>query len=300
VSLYSRVATVINNTALFFKQNETWALDVGESGIVKPRLVSGSIGCTAPYTIDSADVEVSPAVWRRIAIWQSQEGIMYSDGTSPICISGDLGNLFDSSDGSYLTAATLSTCRGFIDPQRSEYVWVVPGVTEYVFSLIDKKWFEIDRTATTRLRGGLSVYDSYGASYIYGFGTNYVWRLENGYTFDGEDIACSVKFGDMAVDEGSIFKKTTLKSTKLVAVALASATNTIALTHNGDGATASTTLKAISPLNSGKRLIGKIVPNSTGSHIFHTFKLAFNVNATNAGFEPIFFGINYSNDGKDL
>jgi hypothetical protein len=74
----------------------------------------------------------------------------------------------------------------------------------------------------------------------------------------------------------------------------------IGINHYGDGATSPTALKDISTINAGKRLIGKIVPNSVGSYIFHSFKFAFNVNASNAGFEPIFFGVNYSNDGKDI
>lgn len=224
VALYSRVANVINNIALFFKQSETWALDAttnadGTQSIVTPRLISGSIGCVASGTIDSADVELVQGQFKRVAIWQSQAGIMISDGTSPQEISGDIKDLFDPMKVIYVGASTLATCTGFIDPQRNEYHWIIPGDTAYVFDITRKKWYEAPRTTATKLNGGFAVYDQYGVSYPYGYGVNYIWRLDNGYTFDGEDIECSFKFGDMAINEGSIFERTTIKSTKLIAKA---------------------------------------------------------------------------------
>jgi hypothetical protein len=306
VTLYSKVATVINNTALFFKQNETWALDdiaptySGQTPTKGSRLISGSIGCVAPYTIDSADVEVSPANFRRVAIWQSQQGIMVSFGESPIDITGDISDLFDPMRDIYLGASVLATCHGFIDPQKNEYHWIIPGVTTYVFDITRKKWYEAPRTATTRLIGGIVLYDIYGVSYIYGFGANYMWRLDNGYTFDGEDIPCSFRFGDIALDNGSIFARTSIKSTKLIAKSLSTSANDINFYHYGDGATAASTFKAITPTNAGKRIFGEVKPNSAGSNIFHSFKYAFNVNASATGFEPIYVGINYSKDNIDL
>ena len=305
VSLYYKYGSTIASTALFFKETQVWALDgdslVGTtiSSAFKPRLVSATTGLVAPGTLDSGDIELQTGM-KRVAIWQSQNGIVISDGTSPQEISVDIHDLFDSTSTRYIGAAVLPTCKGFIDVEKSEYHWIIPGVTEYVFNLKFKKWHQVSRTTATKLRGGLSVYDTNGISFAYGYKAEYVWLLDSGSTFDTEDIATSFRFGDMAIDEGSIVSRTSIKSTKLIAVALASASNTIGFTHYGDGNATPSTFSPITITNSGKRIVGDVKPNSAGPYVFHSFRYTFNVNASNAGFSPVYVAINYSKDSKDL
>lgn len=78
------------------------------------------------------------------------------------------------------------------------------------------------------------------------------------------------------------------------------AENFVVLVHNGDQKDASTTLRPISLVSpTGKRIVNKIVPNSAGPHVFHSFKFTFTVNVDNPEFSPIYFGINYSSDTSE-
>ena len=79
------------------------------------------------------------------------------------------------------------------------------------------------------------------------------------------------------------------------------ADNLITLYHYGDRSTSYSTFNTIDPIPvPAKRIIGKVMANSAGPYIFHGFRITFNVNDDNHGFEPIYFGVNYSSDSKDI
>ena len=50
----------------------------------------------------------------------------------------------------------------------------------------------------------------------------------------------------------------------------------------------------------GKRIVNKTVPNSAGGNVFHSFRFTYNVNTNNPQFEPVYFGVNYTKDHRDL
>jgi len=306
VSLYYKYGSTVNSTALFFKENEVWALDGSDVSTLKPRLVSGEYGLVSPLTLQAIEAIFADGSTRRVAIWQSQQGIVMSDGTNIQEISGDIRGLFDVNDEDNYLGTAISDAYGFFDPTNNEYHWCLNNSTnkvEYVYSIKYQKWFEVNRSSATKLTGGILLYDSNGIAYTYGFGkTGYVWRLENGSSFDGDDIVSSFRTGDMALGEGSIFNKTTLKSTKMIAKTTGGS-NSVTQKHYADGSSSASTLNSISMSKSGYRLLIDLQTNRSHSAIFHALEYSMTIDKTKTedfSFEPLFLGIAYNIDKLDI
>ena len=161
-------------------------------------------GCPAPLTLKTINLSVEPGagINRALAIWQGANGVYMSDGRAPIPIHGDIKEYFDRQDSRCIAAATIGDSVGFIDPEKQEYhliFWSGEGgaiiLKELVYDIHRNRWFEIDRVGlwgkhtNNDLAHGLTVHDTDGNSYCYGFlDTGFMERLEYGITFDGNDI----------------------------------------------------------------------------------------------------------------
>lgn len=299
-SVYSRFGSTLNSVALLFKDAETWVWLGMTKEDLKIHQLSPSIGCNAPLTIKVVPTfdsgENAGGIGRSIAIWQGAAGIYMSDGASIAKISNDIRDKFDPLHANYVGAAVLPTCTAAYDPVNDEYHWIVPGIGEWVYDLRKTKWFQIDRGTGKYLQCGIEVVDTGGNPYVYGaLSTGYLERLEYGTSFDGTGVAYTLRTGDLALHNGSVWRDTTIRKIKVVQGAKTVTSSTPTLTHFGDSKTSGTTYSTYSATSSGKRLAFTTPPDiRLGPYLFHGLKLTQTTSDETApGFEPFFIGIYY-------
>jgi hypothetical protein len=202
---------------------------------------------------------------------------------------GDIKAYFDPQDSRCIKTSKIGDSVGFVDPTRQEYhLLIASGTsattlnTELVYDIARNKWFEIDRTAD--LQCGVTVHDTDGNSYIYGFlDSGYMERLENGTTFDGTDIIHTVQFGDIAL--GGLAFETRLSALSLLAVAKSTPSN-VTFTHYSDTKSSGVD-KTMSQVNSGYRITMPGFTDKFDADPFHGFKFTITTSAETIGFEPL-------------
>jgi hypothetical protein len=291
--LFSQFGSSLYAIILMFKDTETWIvagqdIDQWESNTF---LLSSAIGCPAPLTLQTVNLHAEPGVGinRALAIWQGANGVYMSDGRAPIPIYGDIKAYFDPQDSRCIKTSKIGDSVGFVDPTRQEYhLLIASGTaattlnTELVYDIARNKWFEIDRTAD--LQCGVTVHDTDGNAYIYGFlDTGYMERLENGTQFDGTDIVHTVQFGDIAL--GGLAFETRLSALSLLAVAKSTPSN-VTFTHYSDTNTSGVD-KTMSQVNSGYRVTMPGFTDKFDADPFHGFKFTITTSAETIGFEPL-------------
>ncbi len=283
--LFSQYGSSLYSLILMFKDNETWIMagqdiDQWENNIF---LLSSSIGCPAPLTLKTINLAAEPGagINRSLAIWQGANGIYMSDGRAPIPIHGDIKELFDPTDSRCITASKIGDSIGWIDPLLQEYHWL-SDVGEWVYDIHRNRWWEAERVVD--LQCGVLVHDTDGNAYNYGFlDTGYMERLENGTTFDGNDIVHTLQFGDMALADLAF--ETRLSKVKLI-VKAKTTTTTVSCTHYANGCTTGATAKTMSPARSGHRIA---MPEFTHrlNGLFHSLKFVSTADTGTIIFEPL-------------
>ncbi len=147
--------------------------------------------------------------------------------------------------------------------------------TELVYDIARNKWFEIDRTSD--LQCGVTVHDTDGNGYAYGFlDTGDMERLEYGTTFDGTTITNTVYTGDIPL--GGLSVESRLSELRLITVAK---TGDVTLTHYSDTCTTGTDF-TMSEARTGYRVAIPKFNDKLDSDPFHSFKLV-----TTGSFEPL-------------
>jgi len=240
--LFSQFGSSLYSLVLMFKDHETWVMagtDIAQWAN-NTFLLSSSIGCPAPQTLKTINLSAEPGAGtnRALAIWQGTHGVYMSDGRAPIPIHGDIKEYFDQTDSRCIKASKIGDSIAFVDPVKQEYHLLFASGssattlnTEMVYDIVRNKWFEIDRTVD--LQCGVTVHDTDGNAYCYGFlDTGYMERLENGTDFDGNDIVHTVETGDFAL--ASLGTETRISSVKLFTVSKTTTSNNITCTHTSD------------------------------------------------------------------
>jgi hypothetical protein len=304
--LFSQFGSSLYSLVLMFKDNETWVMagqDI-KQWAENTFLLSSSIGCPAPLTLKTINLHAEPGagVNRALAIWQGANGVYMSDGRAPIPIYGDIKEYFDERDSRCIKSSMIGSSVGFVDPKRQEYHLLIASGsaattlnTELVYDIARNKWFEINRSAD--LQCGVTVHDTDGNSYTYGFlDTGYTERLEYGTDFDGTDITHTVQFGDLPL--GGLATETRLDWMRLITVAKTTTTSDITMTHYADTATASTT-KTMDPTNSGYRIAEPDFDDKLNGDPFHSFKFEITTDNESIGFEPLALVVAFHPMGQD-
>lgn len=295
--IFTTVGSNIYSVVMVMKDNETWAF-VGqdpEQWEQNIYIISPTVGCPAPLTLKVVNMADSTlGVNKSYAIWQGSTGLYISDGRAPTPIHSDIKEYFDPADSRFITQANLSKSAGFVDQLRSRYHWLFYSgssatLTELVFDLKRMKWFQIDRGTGKYLRCGVNVQDTDGNQYTYGFiDTGYMERLENGTTFDGNNIVSTFQLGDFPLKD-VLFVETKVgkQGVKLLTVAKTTTSNSITGTYYGDTNATGYTI-TMSPVRSGYRVTG-MEPNSVnwGACLLHSFKFSMTTNDETTGFEPV-------------
>jgi len=236
---------------------------------------------------------------RTIAIWRGANGVYISDGRAPEPVHGDIEALFDRRYSGCVNSAMINKETAFVDQQNLEYHWMCATGSsttlnrEFVYSLKDEKWFEINRTTNKKIQCGLSVKDTYGNNYAYGFiDTGYMERLEYGNDFDGEDIVHTIELGDFPLIEGDLITETRVHAAKLIEVAKTVTTNNAAYSHYVNTVLDKTV--NLSPVLSGKRVAQPTKKLNSLVGTFHSGKLVMTTDNEVCGFEPMALAYLYS------
>ena len=239
-NIFSQFAQSLYTITLIFKEKETWALTYDSQGWHKYP-VSELIGCNAPKTLKT--VVIPPVAEdksgnRNLAIWMNTGGVYVSDGRHPILVSHDIRDLFDQTSATHINLSYAQNAAAWVDQEKLEYHLVFAttagAVTandvEWTLDLKRWKWWKASRG--TNLQCGISVSDSYGSNYSYGFiDTGYMERLEYGNTQDGTAITSTFQTGDFPLAEGDYLTETRVLKFIQVMATKATTTANVKLTH---------------------------------------------------------------------
>jgi len=301
--LFSSVGSSIFNVMMFFKRSETWAIignDPEEWTSGKYR-ISSVVGCVAPHTIKVIDLGPTKAYGlnRSIVVWQASDGIYMSDGRTPVKISDDIDDKFDQRATGCINSSEVGNSVAFWDVNNQCYHWLWASGSntdldqEWVFDFKKLGWFQVDRTSD--LQYGIEAEDTYGNKYNYGFlNTGYMERLEYGTDFDGTDITQTFHLGDMALMDGSVTIETAIEHVCLLNKAKSTTSNSITLTHYGDGDTGSGDSWTELPTKTGYDITMPVQHEKLGAHIFHSLKAALTTDDETVGFQPLYLYFIYS------
>ncbi len=295
--LFSQYGGNLYSLILLFKDTEFWIIagqDIAEWGSsIFP--ISTSVGCPAPLTLKTITLSTEPSgginINRSLAIFQGSNGIYMTDGRAPIPIHGDIKEYFDRTDSKCIKASKVGDSVGFMDEDKQEYHWLFASGTsattlntELVYDIIRNKWFEIDRTSGMDLQCGVSVQDTYGNQYTYGFiDTGYIERLEYGTDFDGNDIVHTFETGDFAPLGRAYISQ--LDHLKILTVAKTTTTNNITCSHYTDTSSTATT-HTMSPARSGYRIAKPHFDDKLQADPYHALKFTITTDNETCGFEP--------------
>jgi hypothetical protein len=295
-SMFTRYGSAIADMLVITKTSETWVLTGSNSSEYQQKKINGKIGCVAPLSMVTIPIgdEAVQGIARNICMWVATQGVVLFDGNTASIVSDDIADKFDPLHSNYVGAAALAASTAGYDPVYDAYVWCIQGSTTWRYDLKRKKWYEVPQTASTRLYGVFNAIDSNGVACLYGYGnTGYVWKLDSGTTFDGDNIVCTFQTADIAFEGNYISRETFVRGVKLVQVAKNTTANSVTLTHYGDTATAGNTIETYSPAASGKRLLDRYTSKRFGPHIFHSIKGTLTTDDETTGFEPIFLSVMY-------
>ena len=299
-SLYSQFGSSLYNLILFFTLGEMHILS-GVAPDWTQHTVTDGIGCVAPLTLKTMVLPATTAqrMNRTVAIWRGADGIYISDGRAPEPIHGDIEALFDRRYSGCINASMINKETAFADQQNLEYHWqCATGSSttlnrEFVYDLKKEQWFEIDRTTNKRIQCGLSVKDTYGNNYAYGFiDTGYMERLEYGNDFDGEDIVHTIELGDFPLIEGDLITETRIHAAKLIEAAKTATANSAAYSHYVD--TVLDKSVSLSPALAGARIAQPAKKLNSLVGTFHSGKLVMTTDNEVCGFEPMALAYLYS------
>ena len=205
------------------KRNETYRVyGDGPDNWITQRM-SRNIGCVAPLSMAVAEgAVIDQSETRNVAIWQSDNGIVMSDGATIIKISDDIGNYWDPNHDDFIPLANQPDSVGAYDPQLNAYKLLINNGEwiELEYSLKYNEWTRIERKSGTDndpYRTVFQVHDTDGNVFIYGATTEgYVYNAESTATWQGTKIEQWVQTKDLLLDpEYPTLKHTVIRQFRL-------------------------------------------------------------------------------------
>jgi hypothetical protein len=149
------------------------------------------------------------------------------------------------------------------------------------------EWSEIIRGTAKNIQFGFEVEDLYGNPCQYGFiDSGYMERLDYGKDFDGEDITCRLRLGDIALADNDPIWETNLESLDVLTTAKETTTSSLQIVHYLDCGSIGKDLTVNSLSCPGKRLT-MIHRNANRTGTYHGIELHFTTDNEIEGFEPM-------------
>ena len=304
-TLFTRFGGSVYDNLVTYKRKEVWLVDGSDPSSFIKYKISEEYGCVAPETLKKVDLgyEIAAGLTKHILIWQAENAICVFDGNAVINVSDDIKNYFDRTKSECIPTSMLSKSYGFYDSSNYEYHWLFAsgsGATtlnkEFVYDLLKKKWYEIERGTGKYIQIGIEVMDTYGQKYTYGgIDTGYIERLEYGNTFDGNNIVSQFRTRDFVTPSTGWNMETMVRHFRLILVAKGTSTAKVIVTHYGDTILTSveTATNAFAVLNATKRVLKPTESVHWGPNLYHSFNCSLTTSNEVRGFEPIGIGIIY-------
>ena len=232
-TLYNLYRTAGIEQLIVTKAHETYRVTGGGPQTWDKYLMSATIGCIAPLSMATCDIsETEEGIKRQVAIWQTDNGVVATDGATINYISEDIACYWDAGDSRAIPTARLDDSVGRYDPVLRVYKLLISsgsGQTthnvELEYSPSTREWTKLYRengSGANPLQIIFPVIDTTGKSYSYG-ATNegYMYRLENGKTWDsGQDAVAITQYvhtKDLMLDgEQPLFKHTNINYLRLL------------------------------------------------------------------------------------
>ena len=299
------------------KQHETWRVSgewTDSPAAWENKLISGNVGCVAPLSIaacDVAEIGAEKGLKRQVAIWQTDTGVVQCDGATIQYISDDIKCYWDRNDARMIPVARLDDSVGWYDPNLRSYKLLITSGTgeeahnvELEYSLEYNEWTKLYREAQTTseyanpLQVGFMVKDTVGKAYSYGVtDLGYMYRLENGLTWDGTDISEYIWTKDLMLDdEWPLLRHTIVEYFRLLYEKKATTGETISIAHYCDNiitsATTAQTWELPGPIDPGTHEY-QTDQCVLGPCLYHSFKLSGDFDAVYDGMELIGLGLYY-------
>lgn len=312
--IFERTSTSLESRILVLKEHSSHVIEGDNPENWRVINLVSNMGCNAPYTLSASTIglEFAPLQRKQIAIWQGSSGIYMFDNSSIHPISDDISNFFDQRNDDAINLSKAHISQGFFEVQNGEHFWhwcFASGSSttinkEWVLDIKRQKWFEIDRGTNKAIQGGGIVIDVVGNIYNYAFEAGgFIQRLNNGTTFDGNNINYEMEFGD-TLPTGSMSVLTSLDSLRLMVVSKTNTSNSIKAYHYGDTRTvatldkvANTNYYTLATNKTGQRVCMPFKNTNTAKHIVHRLKLTMSTNDETVGFEPLYVGGFYKHRG---
>jgi hypothetical protein len=231
--LYNRFGSNIFSTFVALKRNETFLINESDEGGFQVFQISSNVGCCAPLTLATTETgfDMAPEVVRNTAIWLDYSGPMLFDGAVLMPIEG-VDNYFDPVSDDFVGYSAMTGATGWYDSLNREYNLVI-GDLWLCYDLVKKRWFKKDVGTATMVDVAWPVTDENGARYIYaGADNGFVYRMENGNSWDGVPIRQSIVTGDFW-PSSSTWDVTRIRRFKLGGSAI-SEDHFVAVTHITD------------------------------------------------------------------
>jgi len=224
--LYNRFGSNFYSMLLVTKDSETFLLvgDNPDNFTIYP--VSHSIGCPAPLTMASGEVNTAKnsdtGTTRNISMWLSASGPIMFDGAAISSIRG-IENFFNPNNDEYIEWDSVKNARGWMDNAYKEYNLLIPSTSAQttnnkwlVYDLLRKKWYEKKPGVAALPQAAIEVLDTSGERKNYaGIDSGYMMYLENGANWDGTGITQRVKTGDF-FPTSNIWDETLVRKFKLL------------------------------------------------------------------------------------
>jgi hypothetical protein len=304
VELTNRFGGNLTSHAVLTKPNETWLLSGSGPEDYRLSQISSIIGCPAPLTLVTADVSfaIDQNAVRNIAIWLSSSGPVMFDGGVIIPMrfaqqDGAISSIdayFDPNDSRYVTVSAFENARGWFDPQFNEYNLLLPTNTATVMNewlvcdMRRRKWFR--KVPSAYPQNAFIVSDAAGGQYVYG-STDLVprlMRLENGNTWDGQDIIHIIDTADILMSN-SMWDVTLIRGIKALAVTESGDADVVAIARAPDGSGSFTSIGTLALTGSGRYQKGTFQTNLQSWS--HQFRLS--VTTDDKAVAPRLIGIGY-------
>lgn len=305
------VYNVFTDTAteqlLVTKKNETWRLSGDTTSNWTLKKISSNIGCIAPLSMVSAELaDTATDQKKTVAIWVSDRGPVMSAGASVIPIYDDIKCYWDPNDSRYISTDMQTRSVAWYDTRTRSYKLLIGSGasatylnTELEYSLIYKEWTKIYRengSGANPLQSGWPVWDTNGVGYAYGGGMDgFVYRLENGNTWNGTPISSYIHTKDLILDnELPLFRKSTVKY--LRTTYKQKAVGDITISHYGDRSlTVSGTGGQSGPavITTASTTWYNSQSANLGQFLYHSFKFSASTNVAD-GLELTGMGVYFS------
>lgn len=294
------LVTNLNETyRLYGNTTETWAV----------QKISSHIGCPAPLSMVACDVSnMNETSIKHVAIWQSGNTFVLSDGATINDIGEDVKCYFDKNDSRAIPTSRIDDTFAWYDTNLQAYKVLISSGSgqathniELEYSLANGEWTKIYRangSGANPLQIGFPVIDIYGNSYSYGMtAEGHLYRLENGLTWNGTAINQSLTTKDILLDKDNPFwTHTTAEYIRLGFQTKATgATEDININHYCDGTltvdgTSGQELPPDADLANGPFETADCI---LGPCLYHRFKLDADISTVADGLELSGMGIYY-------